>query len=348
MAPLPVLFLITLLMTACAPVYRDLPAGSTIQVKGESASAVIDRQSVNLPPPAAESRPDANYLIGPGDVLYINISGKQEFMGAAANANSKIQGSRVDGSGRVAIPMAGQVKVGGLTLDDAQSSIREALKAFLKDPWVVIEVAEFKSQPLYLLGAFKTPGTYYLDRPLSLLQGMSLGGGFDASANLRGARLNRSGQVQPVDIYALLTGGDQRQNVWLSPGDTIYLPDKSLQQIFVFGSVKKPGPVPMMNGQLNLAQAVASAELRETGYDLGHIRIIRSLSPTRGELLVVDFNLMMRGQAMPFPLQDGDIVYIPRSQVGTWNDAITDILPSLQAVSAMLQPFVSIKYLSGN
>lgn len=334
-----------LIMAGCAPTYRDIPSGTTLQFGGETTSAMLERQEVSVSLPAAETKPSLDYLIGPGDVLFININGKAEFQNIPQAASTKISGSRVDGSGRVAIPLVGYVPVAGLTLPEAQKKVREALLFYLKDPWVVIEVAEYKSLPVYLLGSFKAPGIYYLDRPLNLLQGISLGGGFDPNANLRGARLSREGKVQPVDIFALLTNGDQRQNVWLRTGDTVYLPDKSLQQVFVFGSVKKPGPVQMLNGQLNLAQAIAAVELRDTGYDLGHIRVIRSLSTTRGELLVIDFERTMRGQALPFILQEGDIVYVPRSSFGSWNDAIAEMLPSLQLISSMLQPFVSIKYL---
>jgi len=95
-----------------------------------------------------------------------------------------------------------------------------------------------------------------------------------------------------------------------------------------------------------LAQAIASAELRDTGYDLNYVRIIRSHSATRGELLVIDFEKVMRGDAMPLPLKNGDIVYVPKSHIGSWNDAINEMLPTLQAVSAILAPFVQIKYLS--
>jgi polysaccharide export outer membrane protein len=338
--------ILLLLMVGCAPTYRDLAAGTRVQFGGEGTSAMVERQEVAVALPEDETQPSADYRIGAGDVLFININGKAEFQNIPQTGSSKISGSRVDGSGRVAIPLVGYVEVAGLTLPEAQKKVRESLLYYLKDPWVVIEVAEFKSLPVYLLGSFKAPGIHYLDRPLNLLQGISLGGGFDTNANLRGARLSRAGKVQPVDIYALLTNGDQRQNVWLKSGDTVYLPDKSLQQVFVFGSVKKPGPVQMLNGQLTLAQAIAAVELREIGYDLAHVRIIRSLSTTRGELLVVDFERMMRGQALPFTLQEGDIVYVPRSGLGSWNDAIAEMLPSLQAISSMLQPFVSIKYLS--
>ncbi len=117
------------------------------------------------------------------------------------------------------------------------------------------------------------------------------------------------------------------------------------RQVFVFGAVKKPGPVTIFPGGMNLAQAIATAELRDMGYDFRHIRIIRSLTPTQGELIVVDFDPVLRGKTVPIQLQEGDIVYVPKSSGGNWNEVIAEILPSLQAVSYMLQPFVNIKYL---
>ncbi len=327
---------------ACAP-YSDLRPGTVKQI---GPSAVVERQEVAVPAIEAGPPPSPDYVIGPNDVLFVNISGHPEFLVAPGNMNSKVQGSRVDGNGNVHLPLAGAVYVAGLTVAQAQERIQKALRKYLQEPWVVVEIADYKSRPLYLLGQFKNPGTQYMDRPLTLLQGIALGSGYDTNASLRGARLIRAGKTMPVDVYDLLTWGDSRANVWLQPGDTIYIPDILSQQVFIFGAVKKPGPVPMQQGGLNIAQAIANAELRETGYDFHHVRIIRSLSTTRGELLVVDFDRVLRGEALPIPLMGGDIVYVPKSEFGTWNDVIADIMPTLQAISALLQPFVNIKFLS--
>ncbi|PLY03345.1 MAG: hypothetical protein C0623_01705 [Desulfuromonas sp.] len=187
-----------------------------------------------------------------------------------------------------------------------------------------------------------------MDRPLTLLQGISEGGGLLDTANLSSARLVRGKQTMPVDLFALLNGGDQSQNVWLQPGDTIYVPDEKNLNVFVFGAVKKPGPVAMPNGQLTLPQALASAGINDIRGAVEYIRVIRSHSAIRGELLVVDLEAMLRGRALPFVLQEGDIIYVPRSRVGNWNEAIEEVLPSLQIVSAMLSPFVQIQYLRDN
>jgi polysaccharide export outer membrane protein len=343
------LFVASLTLIGGCAGYVDLPAGTVKPISGWTDSAVVEKQAVSVDECLVTPPPSSDYLIGLNDVLYINIEGRPEFMVTpTSGGNSKIQGSRVDGNGNIQLPIAGAVHVAGLSVSQAQAKIKETLRTYLKDPWVVVEVAEYKSHPLYLLGQFRSPGTFYMDRPLNLSQGIALGNGFDITADLRGARINRGNRILPVDVYDLLVNGCSQNNIWLQAGDTIFIPDNRNQQVFVFGAVKKPGPIVMLQSGLNLAQAIGSAELRDTGYDFEHIRIIRSLSATRGELLVVDFDKILRGEAVPLPLMAGDIIYVPRSHIGRWNDVIAEILPSLQAISAVLQPFVNIKFLADN
>jgi len=339
---LPLVILFSLLTLSGCAAYRDLPAGT---VKG-IGSSVVARESVSVPVLAPEPAPGRDYLIGPGDVLLVNVAGKPEFTVPVSGGTGKVLGSRVDGSGALHLPLVGTVPVAGLTLTETERKLTGLLKRYLQDPSVVTEIIEYKSQPLYLLGQFRVSGTYYLDRPLTLVQGVALGNGFDSTANLKGARLTRDGKIVPVDLYDLLLHGDASQNVWLKGGDTLYIPENKNQQIFIFGAVKKPGAVPIPSGGLNLAQAIASAELRDIGFDFRHVRIIRSLSTTRGELIVVDYDQVLKGEALPMQLSEGDIIYVPKSRFGNWNDAIAEMLPSLQVISAVLQPFVSIKFLS--
>jgi polysaccharide biosynthesis/export protein len=327
-------------LAGCAS-YIDLAPGTVVPI----SSPVVEKETVTVTPEKPEPPPAADYLIGPGDVLLININGKPEYSVIGTSSGSKVQGSRVDGNGDIHVPLMGTLRVAGLTVSQVQERLQGPLRKYLQEPWVVVEIAEYKSQPIYLLGQFKNSGVFYLDRPLTLLQGIALGNGFDTSANLRSACLIRDKKIAAVDVYDLLRKGDAAQNVWLRQGDTIYIPDNRNQQVFIFGAVKKPGAVPLPTGGLNLAQAIASAELKDVGYDFRHVRIIRSLSTTRGELIVVDFDKVLRGEALPFQLQEGDIVYVPQSPFGTWNEAIAELLPSLQAVSAILQPFVQIEFL---
>ncbi|NTV49336.1 MAG: sugar transporter [Geobacteraceae bacterium] len=345
------------IVSGCAT-FKDLEPG-TVKKISASTTSIVDRQVITVTPePSASSQP-AIYTIGTYDVLAINVSGISsnvsnsvpgvENATSAAGDKAIKGGSVVDAAGIVYLPQVGGIKVVGLTIPDAQEKVRTAYLRYYKHPWVVIQVTEYRSRPLYLLGQFKKPGVYYMDRPMTILEGVALGGGFDEKADIAGARITRSRQFVPVDLEAVLTRGqlDAGAQQVLQPGDAIYIPDNRNQQVFVFGSVKKPGPVPMPPAGMNLSQAIASAELADVGYDFRYVRIIRSLSATEGELLVVDFGKTLRGEALPIMLKSGDVVYVPRSNIGDWNTAIAEMLPTLQAVSALLQPFVNIKYLSG-
>jgi polysaccharide export outer membrane protein len=374
-----------LLLTGCAR-YRDMPPGTVKEIKGsgfegvdatdlqkakpgsglKTISPVVEQETVTILP-LDNTPPSPDYIVGPYDVLSINVSGKPEFssMGSSSGSSSSTTsgssssttalnlggvtpatGCRVDGSGNIQLPFVGTVHVWGMTLLEIQDRLMAIYPKYLNDPWVIVDIMAYRSYPLYLLGQFKNSGIFYMDRPLTLLQGIALGSGYDNTADLSAARLIREKRTMPVDIYDLLINGNQQQNVWLKAGDTIYIPDNRDRQVFVFGAVQKPGPLPIPSGGLSLTQAIASAQLRDTGYDLNYVRIIRSYSATRGELMVVDFEKIMRGDALPLALRNGDIVYVPKSHLGDWNDAINEILPSLQAISAILQPFVQIKYLN--
>lgn len=324
-------------LTACTK-FPDLAPGTVKEVR----SAVVDLQQVTVPPPALEEAV-LEYRVGPGDVLAIAIPGMNVPRPAAGE---QPQGFRVYSSGKVLLPMVGGVAVAGLTVDEVQERLQQVFRPYIKEPVITVEILEYKSQPLYLLGKFNKSGVQYLDRPISLIQGIALGGGLADAANLRGARLVRENRIVPVDIYELMYNNDLRQNVALRPGDTVYVPGNEQQNVFVLGAVAKEGPIPMINGRLSLPQALSAAGIGRSSYDQSQIRIIRSETPTKGQLMVVDLGRIMAGEALPLPLQDGDIVYVPRSGIGDWNVALSEMLPTLQAVSAVLQPFVQIKFLS--
>jgi protein involved in polysaccharide export with SLBB domain len=129
------------------------------------------------------------------------------------------------------------------------------------------------------------------------------------------------------------------------PSLVVEIAEYRTRQVFIFGAVKKPGAVLIPASGMNLAQLISLADTTNSTGKFRQVRIIRSNSPTEGELLVVDFEKVLRGKALPLELQEGDIVYIPRNGIASWNETIAALLPSLQAFSATLQPFVNIKYL---
>lgn len=329
---------LSLLLGGCSK-YPKYAPGTVIDISDQS-TAILAMQEVSVPPPPVDPSESIEYRVGPGDVLSVTVPGLLERGNGEGKGSESLGGFRVYTSGKLLLPLVGGVEVAGLTVEQIQTKLVEVFAAYIKQPVVTVEIIEFKSQPLYLLGKFNKPGLVYLDRPTSLLHGLALGNGLADQANLRGARVVRKEKVLPVDIYQLLYNNDLRQNIQLRQGDAIYVPGNEAQQVFVLGTVGKPGPVPMVNGRLNLIQALSSAGLNGSPYDEQHIRLIRTLSPTRGQLMVVDLGRMMNGQALPLPLNDGDIIYVPKTALGGWNEIISELLPTFQLIGAVAQPFL--------
>src|SRR5512133_1750809 len=337
-----------LVLTSCAG-HEGLKAGLRKSVD-IPASPVVEKLQVSAEPAPPDPQPASlDYQVGIGDILGVSVYARPDLSTTVFGLSSgAVKGSRVDGNGNIHLPLIGAVKAAGMTVSAIRDNVEAGLRKYVQEPSVVVEVADYRSKPLYLMGQFRTPGVYYMDRPMTFMQGISLGNGFDAASNLRGVRLLRAGKIAPVDIYSLILDGRIEQNVWLRAGDTVFIPDNRTQNVFVFGAVNKPGPQPMPQGRMNLLEAIASSDPRPVGLDLKNVRIIRSLTTTSGELLVIDVESIRRGEALPLQLIEGDVVYVPKNIFGTWNDALAELLPTLQAISALMQPFVTIKYLTNN
>jgi len=347
-----ILFLLVLVavfvLSGCAR-YEKYEAGTVIDIDDPGAG-IIEVESVSVEPfIEGDKEVITEYLIGAGDVLSVYVPGMVERSARVSYSGGDAGGFRVNTDGTIFLPHVGGVHVAGLSVSQLQGKLVDIFKAYIKNPILTVELIEFKSQPIYLLGEFRNPGVYYLDRPTELLHGLAMGKGVSTNANMRGARLVRNDRIQAIDIYELMHKNDLVQNIQLRSGDTIYVPDNSDLRVYVFGAVDKPGVVPMFNGSLNLVQALTQASADKTkAYNHEQIRIIRSLSPTKGQLMVVDLGKVMDGMAMPMSLMDGDIIYVPKTPMGGWNEAIGELLPSLQLIAGILQPFVQINYLKDN
>ncbi len=337
-----------LLLNGCSPSYEMHPSGTVIDV----TSPILTQETVMVAPPSPDDIVgELEFRIGQGDVLSVRVAGLEQAIKVTAEVTAEVgaaqQGYRVYSSGKVFLPLVGGVHVAGLTVDDVQEKLQEKYMEFIKTPSVSVEVLEFKSQPIYFLGKLANPGVQYLDRPVSLIQGFALAGGIDPSADLRGARLVRDNRIVPIDIYQLMYNNDLRHNVQLRANDTVYIPGSDQQSVFLFGALEKEGQLAMQNGRISLLQALTISGLGpESLRDQQQIRIIRSNTPTSGEMMVVDISQILAGRSLDLPLQNGDIIYVPRSGVANWNQALKDMLPSFQAVGSVLQPFVQLKYLT--
>jgi polysaccharide export outer membrane protein len=349
---------------ACWAGCASRPAGPVVSAK-QLPSAVISRKDEALDPGLLEAAKGAGegepYRVGPGDTLLVAVFNHPELsiatyagtLGAAASSNGRTAGFYVDNDGTIQFPLIGAVSVSGKTSNDLRVFLEQSLARYVKDPKVTVQVIFNGSIRYHLIGQFVAPGLKYADRSMRLLEALSLGGSVALDrASLGSAYVMREGRRLPVDFRRLVRDGDSKQNIWLRSGDTIVVPDSVSEQAFVFGASSggnaRGGSVPFVNGRLDILQALAQSGIgfrEQVQSRLSDVRVIRG-EGDRGQFFVVDVERILRGEAASFMLAPGDIVFIPPSGVTSWNEAIQLILPTLQTVSSVLNPFVQIKYLS--
>jgi polysaccharide export outer membrane protein len=124
--------------------------------------------------PAPE--PPTRTTLASDDVLRVVVYGHPEL-------SSPEEGTRIDYEGNVSLPLVGAVRVAGGTVTAATSALEEAASRVLRRPSVAVSVIEYAPRTFTLLGEVQQTGRFDLDRPLTALSALSLGGGFREGAD---------------------------------------------------------------------------------------------------------------------------------------------------------------------
>jgi len=340
-----------LTLAGCDPVPSSPSTASLVHVH-LAGSAIISSQTEALSPDelrrVTDKSIDGAYRLGADDIISVTVYLHPELSVPQPGSTSTVGGALITSDGSVELPLIGSVKLGGLTLAQANAQVTKDYSQYLNDPKVAIELQQAQSLRYYLLGEFTTPGVKYPVHQLTLLEALALGGSVDVDkADLYQAYVAQGTVKLPVDLHALLVDGDLSQNIPLAPGDAIVVPSSAAENAFVFGAVGKPGAIAFNNGALSLLQALAGADLDLANYTnarLARIHVIRAHGKS-AQFFIVDARLILDGQAQNFTLEPGDIVFVPPDGIASWNQVLTELLPSLTTVADVLQPFVSIRYL---
>ncbi|MDD2777250.1 MAG: polysaccharide biosynthesis/export family protein [Sideroxydans sp.] len=323
-----------------------------VTAPGHAASPVVSSQTKTLPLDEqgliASSSEASAYRLGPNDIISVTVYMHPELSAPQPGVTGGQGGVMITSNGTVGLPLIGNVDLGGLTLEQAQQKLTDLYGADIKSPNVAVQLVAAQSLKYYLFGAFSNPGIKYPGHTLTLLEALSLGGSLDtANADLYQAYVAQGTRKLPIDLHSLLEEGDTAQNIRLASGDTIVVPPDSDEKAFVFGAVSKPGAVPFEAGSLSLLQALSAAGFNLSDYTsarLSQVRVIRSRGG-REEFDIVNASKILKGEAMPFELKPGDIVFLPPTDIATWNDALNKLIPSLTTISGILNPFVMVKFL---
>jgi len=267
------------------------------------------------------SQAQTTYLLGPDDQL--EITGPE-----LSDIASKPM--RVDSDGDIQAPLVGPVHVGGLTVQQAEEKLNKTLSTYIRQPQVVVNVVEVRSQPVSVMGAVNTPGVHQVEGHKTLLEMLALAGGMrqDAGYGIRITRrlewgciplpdayLDPSGQfsVAEVDVKKIMEARNPEENIQILPHDVISVP--KAEMVYVIGEVKRSGGFVLGEHQsISVLQALSLAEGLNGTADTRHAKILRlQRDADQRQELAVDVKGVLAGGKPDVALQGDDILFIPSS-----------------------------------
>lgn len=235
--------------------------------------------------------------------------------------------------GKITVPGIGVVSLDGLTREEAAEKIQGLLKTLYLSPRVDIIVEEYNNNRVFVLGEVRKPGQYnFPGRPL-LLSALARAEGLTDKADMRGCTVVRGkGMLIEIDLYDLLRKGDRTLNIPLLPEDAVYVKADEEHTFYVLGEVNHPGVFPR-GQEVDVIRAIALAGGETHDAQLTLVHVVRRSKTQPPQVLDVNVEGMLEGQVENNPqIQSGDVVYVPRKGVATFNYYLSQVTPSLNTL----------------
>lgn len=275
------------------------------------------------------------YRVGARDILIFTVWDHPELTIPAGEFRSAdVHGHLVSSSGEIFFPYVGTIKVAGHTLVEIRDELTKRLSQYINNPQLDARIAAFRSKRINVTGQVLSPGFFPItDTPMTLVDAVDLAGGPTPEAGIQQVQVLRDGTLLTFDMVRLLQDGDMGQNILLRDGDVVYVPENSYYAVHVMGGVIKPGPVGLLRGRLNLADAISRSEgFDNESADASQLLVFRN----RPEGPVVYWLDARSPDAMllatQFDLMPQDVVYVASTSLARWNRVVNLLLPTIQSL----------------
>ena len=275
------------------------------------------------------------YILGPADSISLDLTDTDDLDGNYL----------IDQDGMIDLPFIGKVKLDNLTLNEAQNILMQVIQSFYKNPDLQMNIEEFNSSKVHIVGAVRNQITINLDqKPIRLIEA-AIRANFNPSAadKLFGTKglLRRDNKVYKIDLTNSFKSTDEKENFYLKKDDVIFI-DRNSDSIHVFGEVTKPG-VYFPNLDYSLTELISTSGLNQPTANVKKVYVIREKYQ---KFLEVDvFQLDIRNPVnliagKKFLLKERDIVFIPPTEIVKWNRTISLLLPQTNLFKSY-QPIIN-------
>lgn len=277
-----------------------------------------------LTPPPAVTKAPSGYVLGPDDQIVIRV-----LDGLDLGDKPVLIGI----NGDITLPLIGQVKAGGLTVEQFEAELRGRLKAYIWDPQVSVTITEFRSQPVSVLGAVANPGVVQLRGHKTLYEALSMAGGPRDTAGstvtitreeqngvipLAGAAPDPTGRyyTAELNLQEILSGKNAAANIELKPNDVISVSEGNNSMIYVVGDVQRAGAFTLgSHSTLSVLSALSLAGGLGRTARPEHAKIIRPLpdDPSKHKVIAINVRQIFSGKQEDMRLRPDDILVVPTS-----------------------------------
>ncbi len=259
------------------------------------------------------------YVLGPDDQIEVR----------AAEADFGDKPVRIDMTGYIRLPMLGRLRAANLSIEQLENTIAERLKEFVREPDVTVSIAEYRSQPVSVIGAVKNPGVHQLQGRKTLIEILSLAGGLEQDAGSRvkitreldwgripldNATDDATGRfsIAEVSVQRILNATSPQENVLICPHDVISVPRAEL--IYVTGQVQRSGGFVLNDREaITVLQALSLAGGLDRSASPKNARILRRAKDSSRKELSVNVKAILEGRSEDVAMLPDDILFIPSS-----------------------------------
>lgn len=270
-----------------------------------------------LPPDAI--RP--NYVLGANDQILVRAPEVEEI---------NERPFRIDADGNINLPLIGRVHAGGMTVQELEADLVRRLREYVREPQVIVNVVQFRSEPVFFVGAFKNPGIYPLAGRRTLVEMLTAIGGLQANAS-RHIKVTRRAEYGAIPLPNAIEDPEKKistveismgslqenvnpaEDIVLQPYDKVSV--ERAEMVYINGDVQRVGGIELAErDSISLSQAVTQAGGFARDANKSKIRVLRPIeNTTRRAEIEINFNHVLDGTDNDFPLLPNDLLYVPHS-----------------------------------
>jgi len=247
-----------------------------------------------------DSKEPPVYPLGPGDKLFVEVYGVEDIGKEIA----------VDPEGNITLPLLDKIKVQGSTLNEVQRILEQRFSEYIKDPQVSVQLREYGSRFVNVIGEVVHPIRIPIKRALRLLDAISESGGFsEKSGDVEVQRRDSGGVLRKkvISKESLLSAGAGNENIFICDQDTINV--LMINSVYISGEVKDPKSL-FYTQDLTLLRAIAKSGGFTQWAKKEKVIILRKTPDGQTTTIKVDAKDVEKGKVEDPPLMPNDHIIV--------------------------------------